>query len=83
MRHIWITRRHPVIANMLTRIGYCRKARVRHWFEHRAERGQDQHGQDHDWAPRGERLVGHAPFSHWQTQTFIAALGTTGWMGPG
>lgn len=26
------------------------------------------------WAPRGERLVDHAPFGHWQTQTFIAAL---------
>ncbi len=26
------------------------------------------------WAPVGERLYGHAPFGHWQTQTFIAAL---------
>jgi len=26
------------------------------------------------WAPRGERLVDHAPFGSWQTQTFIAAL---------
>ena len=26
------------------------------------------------WAPRGQRLVDHAPFGHWQTQTFIAAL---------
>ena len=26
------------------------------------------------WAPRGERLVDHAPFGHWRTQTFIAAL---------
>jgi hypothetical protein len=26
------------------------------------------------WAPRAERLVDHAPFGHWQTQTFIAAL---------
>ena len=26
------------------------------------------------WPPRGERLVDHAPFGHWQTQTFIAAL---------
>ncbi|MEM5584494.1 transposase [Roseibium sp. AS2] len=26
------------------------------------------------WAPRGERLVDHAPFGHWHTQTFVAAL---------
>lgn len=26
------------------------------------------------WAPRGERLVDHAPFGHWRTRTFIAAL---------
>ena len=26
------------------------------------------------WAPSGTRLVDHAPFGHWQTQTFIAAL---------
>jgi transposase len=26
------------------------------------------------WAPNGTRLIDHAPFGHWQTQTFIAAL---------
>ena len=26
------------------------------------------------WAPVGERLVDHAPFGHWSTQTFVAAL---------
>ena len=26
------------------------------------------------WAPRGERLIDHAPFGHWRTQTFVAAL---------
>ena len=26
------------------------------------------------WAPIGERLIDHAPFGHWNTQTFIAAL---------
>jgi transposase len=26
------------------------------------------------WAPVGDRLVDHAPFGHWRTQTFIAAL---------
>ena len=26
------------------------------------------------WAPKGERLPGAAPFGHWNTSTFIAAL---------
>ena len=26
------------------------------------------------WSPCGARLVDHAPFGHWKTQTFIAAL---------
>ncbi|WP_246184826.1 transposase [Paracoccus aestuariivivens] len=26
------------------------------------------------WVPCGQRLVDHAPFGHWRTQTFVAAL---------
>jgi len=26
------------------------------------------------WAPRGQRLIDHVPFGHWNTQTFSAAL---------
>ena len=26
------------------------------------------------WSQKGERLIDHAPFGHWNTQTFIAAL---------
>ncbi len=26
------------------------------------------------WSPCGERLIGHAPFGHWRTTTFLAAL---------
>lgn len=26
------------------------------------------------WAPRGKRLLGKAPYGHWNTMTFIAAL---------
>ncbi len=26
------------------------------------------------WAPKGERLMGHAPYGHWNTTTFMAAL---------
>lgn len=34
------------------------------------------------WAPVGERLVDHAPFGHWHTQTFIAALRHDGLTAP-
>ncbi len=26
------------------------------------------------WAPKGERLLAKAPFGHWNTMTFVAAL---------
>jgi len=26
------------------------------------------------WAPRGQKLVARAPFGHWRTLTFLAAL---------
>lgn len=28
----------------------------------------------HGWAERGRRLIGKAPYGHWQTTTFVAAL---------
>ena len=28
----------------------------------------------HGWAPRGKRLLGKAPYGHWNTMTFVAAL---------
>lgn len=28
----------------------------------------------HGWGERGKRLVAHAPYGHWKTMTFIAAL---------
>ena len=34
------------------------------------------------WAPVGERLIDHAPFGHWHTQTFIAALRCDGLTAP-
>ena len=63
LRHIWITRRQPFMANMLTRIGFIDETSVK-----------TNMAKTTGWAPRGERLVDHAPFGHWRTQTFIAAL---------
>lgn len=34
------------------------------------------------WAPVGKRLVDHAPFGHWHTQTFIAGLAPDGLIAP-
>lgn len=34
------------------------------------------------WAPVGARLIDHAPFGHWHTQTFIAGLGQDGLLAP-
>lgn len=51
------------MANMLTRIGFIDETSVK-----------TNMAKTTGWAPRGERLVDHAPFGHWRTQTFIAAL---------
>ena len=34
------------------------------------------------WAVRGKRLIGHAPFGHWNTMTFVAALRHDGIVAP-
>lgn len=34
------------------------------------------------WAPIGQRLVDHAPFGHWRTQTFVAGLAHDGLIAP-
>jgi transposase len=34
------------------------------------------------WAPVGKRLIDHAPFGHWHTQTFIAGLAENGLIAP-
>ena len=34
------------------------------------------------WAPKGERLIDHAPFGHWHSQTFIAGLALDGLIAP-
>ena len=34
------------------------------------------------WAPVGQRLIDHAPFGHWHTQTFIAGLAQDGLIAP-
>lgn len=49
--------------NMLTRIGFIDETSLK-----------TNMAKTSGWSPCGARLVDHAPFGHWQTQTFIAAL---------
>ena len=49
--------------NMLTRIGFIDETSLK-----------TNMAKTTGWSPCGARLVDHAPFGHWQTQTFIAAL---------
>jgi transposase len=49
--------------NLLTRIGFIDETSLK-----------TNMAKTTGWAPRGARLVDHAPFGSWQTQTFIAAL---------
>jgi hypothetical protein len=51
------------MANLLTRIGFIDETSLK-----------TNMVKTTGWAPMGERLVDHAPFGSWQTQTFIAAL---------
>jgi transposase len=62
-RQVWIGKRQPFMRNLLTRIGFIDETSVK-----------TNMAKTTGWAPRGERLVDHAPFGSWQTQTFIAAL---------
>lgn len=62
-RHVWITRRQPFMRNLLPRIGFIDETSLKTNMVKAT-----------GWAPKGERLISHAPFGHWNTQTFIAAL---------
>ena len=78
MRHIWITRRQPFMANMLTRIGFIdvEAGKAIDPGDRFPRRGsvKTNMAKTTGRAPRGQRLVDHAPFGNWHTQTFIAAL---------
>ena len=51
------------MANLLPRIGFIDETSLK-----------TNMAKTTGWSPRGARLIDHAPFGHWNTQTFIAAL---------
>ncbi|MEM1362025.1 MAG: transposase [Pseudomonadota bacterium] len=51
------------MAHMLERIGFIDET----WLKTNMAKTMG-------WVPCGQRLVDHAPFGHWRSQTFVAAL---------
>lgn len=62
-RRVWITHRQPFMRNMLTRLAFIDETSLK-----------TNMAKTTGWSPCGVRLIDHAPFGHWNTQTFIAAL---------
>lgn len=62
-RHHWIVYRQPFMRQFLHRLAFLDETWVK-----------TNMAKTSGWAPRGQRLVDYAPFGHWRTQTFVAAL---------
>ena len=62
-RRVWQRHRQPFMSNHLERLVFLDET----WLKTNMVKTTG-------WAPVGERLIDHAPFGHWNTQTFIAAL---------
>jgi len=62
-RHVRITLRQPFMRNLLPRIGFIGETLLK-----------TNTAKTTGWSPKGGRLIDHAPFGHWKTRTFIAAL---------
>ena len=70
-RRVWIEQRQPDMANMLESLIFIDETSL-----------MTNLVKATGWAPVGARLVDHAPFGHWNTQTFIAGLGHDGLIAP-
>lgn len=62
-RAFWITRRQPFMQDFLPHLAFIDETSLK-----------TNMIKTTGWAPRGQRLIDHVPFGHWNTQTFIAAL---------
>jgi transposase len=70
-RRVWIETRQPGMANMLERLVFIDETSLKTNLVKTT-----------GWAPVGQRLIDHAPFGHWHTQTFIAGLAHDGLIAP-
>ena len=62
-RDVWINRRQPFLRHMLTRLAFIDETALK-----------TNMSKTTGWSACGARLGDHAPFGHWRTQTFLAAL---------
>ena len=65
-RRVWIEERQPAFANMLERLVFIDETSLKTSLVKTT-----------GWALVGQRLIDHAPFGHWNTQTFMPASATT------
>ena len=70
-RKTWIEERQPAFANTLEKLVFIDETSLKTNLVKTT-----------GWAPVGQRLIDHAPFGHWNTQTFIAGLGHDGLIAP-
>ena len=70
-RRVWVETRQPDMSNMLERLVFIDETSLKTNLVKTT-----------GWAPVGARLIDHAPFGHWHTQTFIAGLGCDGLVAP-
>ena len=70
-RRVWVEIRQPDMANMLERLVFIDETSLKTNLVKTT-----------GWSPVGVRLIDHAPFGHWHTQTFIAGLGCDGLIAP-
>ncbi|WP_404381690.1 IS630 family transposase [Caenispirillum salinarum] len=70
-RDVWIARRQPFMRTFLEKLVFIDETGLKTNMTKRT-----------GWAPCGDRLVSFAPFGHWRSQTFIAALRHDGLVAP-
>lgn len=70
-RRFWVEVCQPDMANMLERLVFIDETSLKTNLVKTT-----------GWAPVGQRLIDHAPFGHWHTQTFIAGLAQDGLIAP-
>ena len=70
-RKAWIEERQPAFAKTLEKLVFIDETSLKTNLVKTT-----------GWAPVGQRLIDHAPFGHWNTQTFIAGLGHDGLIAP-
>jgi hypothetical protein len=77
LRRIWIMKRQPFMASHLERLAFIdgkADQKLIRGINFPPNAVKTNMAKTTGWAPRGQRLVDHAPFGHWRTQTFIGAL---------